>query len=952
MSSPSASRSLIFKFCSAAFVAFPGLIWSADVQKDLNVADLNLGGSWVGGVAPTSADVAVWGSTVTGANSSTLAAAAAWQGIRVASPGGLVTLNLGAQLDLGAAGIDLSAATQDMLITGVGQTINFDSINLNVNVGTGRTLTIQSKFGNGDSFTKSGDGLLSFQGTQDNGGTVGTVSAGILELAKDSNAGTHALGGGTHTVNGGTLRLAGTGGDQIYTTAVVNVNGGIFDFNGRSEGWAALGGAAAGTITNNGASPATMTLGENNSGGTTFAGVISNGTSTLAVSKVGSGVQTFSGTANTYSGGTTVTGGILAVTADGSLGAAASGLTLDGGTLQNNNSTLVLGASRGITLGNAGGIIRSGWGQSTTVNGIISGTGSLTIANDSGTVFVTNSGNNYSGNTVIGAVGSGNDARLSLGASNVLPNTALQFASAGTAVFNLNGFDESVASIATIGTGIGNISNSVATEKLLTITGNAVTTYNGSINSNVRLVYSGGGELTLTGTTDNSGGRITVNTGTVILAKTSSGSVHGAGGDGHVINSGGTLKLGGTGGDQFYTTGDLAVNTGGTFDLNERSEALDSLTGGGSITNTGAGASVLTIGDSGAASSYNGVVSNGTGGVSIVKKDGGVWIPGTTNTYQGSTSILGGYIQAGADATFGAVPGSPTTNIILNNGGIKNSDSNTVLAANRSVDVQAGGGTFTAGWGKTLQVDGVISGAGAVNINQDSGTVVLTGANSYAGATTVGTSNVGFSGTGAKLLVNGNQSAATGTTTVLNNGILGGMGTLGGAAIINTGGTLSPGGNAGATLFGTGTLNIAGSLSLDSAAIVSLQLVGATSNAPGIFGSGSALAYLTTNGDPAITGNHDFVKVASSASAGGVWQLNLDFTGYTPAPGDLFDVFDFSGGTLGAPQVNVVGGSLGTYTLDTTGLSQYGVIAVVPEPANLALLTAGALVLGRRRRKA
>ena len=55
--------------------------------------------------------------------------------------------------------------------------------------------------------------------------------------------------------------------------------------------------------------------------------------------------------ANTYRGGTTVTGGILQVSRDANLGAASGGLTLNGGTLA---TTASFDSGRTVTLAGAG----------------------------------------------------------------------------------------------------------------------------------------------------------------------------------------------------------------------------------------------------------------------------------------------------------------------------------------------------------------------------------------------------------------------------------------------------------------------------------------------------------------------------------------------------------------------------------------------------------------------
>ena len=64
---------------------------AADRIKINNTDNLNLGSSWTGGV-PSRDHMAVWTNAVTGANSSLLGGNVNWQGIRIANPGGLVTI--------------------------------------------------------------------------------------------------------------------------------------------------------------------------------------------------------------------------------------------------------------------------------------------------------------------------------------------------------------------------------------------------------------------------------------------------------------------------------------------------------------------------------------------------------------------------------------------------------------------------------------------------------------------------------------------------------------------------------------------------------------------------------------------------------------------------------------------------------------------------------------------
>jgi autotransporter-associated beta strand protein len=88
------------------------------------------------------------------------------------------------------------------------------------------------------------------------------------------------------------------------------------------------------------------------------------------------------------------------------------------------------------------------------------------------------------------------------------------------------------------------------------------------------------------------------------------------------------------------------------------------------------------------------------------------------------------------------------------------------------------------GTGNT-RIGGVLSSTGGSVHKFGDGTLTLAGANTYTGATAVG------AGT---LLINGNQSSATGTVSVSNSGsTLGGVGTIGGAVTVYSGASLAPG---------------------------------------------------------------------------------------------------------------------------------------------------------------
>src|SRR5262249_31196762 len=118
------------------------------------------------------------------------------------------------------------------------------------------------------------------------------------------------------------------------------------------------------------------------------------------------------GAANTYTGGTTVSGGTLSISSDANLGNAAGVLTLNGGTLL---TTTGVTSARNVTLGAAGGTVNSG-ANADTFSGVVSGPGALTLTGG-GTVTLSGAntyGGGPNGTTVTGgaAVSISSDAHL------------------------------------------------------------------------------------------------------------------------------------------------------------------------------------------------------------------------------------------------------------------------------------------------------------------------------------------------------------------------------------------------------------------------------------------------------------------------------------------------------------------------------------------------------------
>lgn len=249
--------------------------------------------------------------------------------------------------------------------------------------------------------------------------------------------------------------------------------------------------------------------------------------------------------------------------------------------------------------------------------------------------------------------------------------------------------------------------------------------------------------------------------------------------------------------------------SGATLNLNGFNQIVNGLSGAGTIT---LGSAALGLNNASGPSTFAGTIS-GIG--SVGKPSGNTMTLTGTNTYTGGTTISGGTLQLGSGGTTGSIVGDVTNN--------------SILAFNRS---------------NSLTFDGTISGSGSL-VQAGSGTTVLTGANSYAGQTQV---------LAGKLYVNGDQSAATGLTTVSSGAALGGIGIVGGDVTVADGGTLSPGQS-------PGTLTINGSLSLSDGSILDYEFGEA-----GVV-SGPANDLIDVGGDLVLDGTLN-VTVAQGGSFG------------------------------------------------------------------------------------
>jgi autotransporter-associated beta strand protein len=317
-----------------------------------------------------------------------------------------------------------------------------------------------------------------------------------------------------------------------------------------------------------------------------------------------------------------------------------------------------------------------------------------------------------------------------------------------------------------------------------------------------------------------------------------------------------------------------------------------------------------------------------TGTTGLAKSGGGTLILSGSSAFSGSTAITGGTIRAGADGALG------TGTLSLAGGTIASADSTARTFTNGVTvggDVTVGDGTGTG----AVTFSGVISNGGLTKLGP--GTLVLTAANTYAGATTV---------SAGKLLVNGQITSAT--TSVAALATLGGSGTIAGAVVVGASGTLSPG-----TSPGILTVN---SLSLSGSAVTLMEIVGSGTTA-GVAGTGYDQVSILSSGGLAFGGilDLDFGNRATSFARGTTFQL-FAFSGSTSGDFTTLRILDLSGAYAGLSfsQSPYVSGEWTTGIIPATGgnylvfSENAGTLAVVPEPSAIALAALGAGMVGWR----
>ncbi|MEZ2298665.1 autotransporter-associated beta strand repeat-containing protein [Variovorax sp. RCC_210] len=464
--------------------------------------------------------------------------------------------------------------------------------------------------------------------------------------------------------------------------------------------------------------PVEVRVGDGSAGSAAWTATIANVIAgTDGLQKTGAGTLELTA-ANTYTGGTTLKAGTLSVANDATLGDAAGALTFDGGALKVTGSAFST-LSRGITLGAGGGTLDVDSAFNTLeVTYVVGGPGRL-VKTGVGTLTLA-SANTYAGGTAIDG-----------GTLNAMVSGAL-----GTGAVAVNGGGGLVFR----GTAdAGNLSIAMAARDGL-INGGYVEFKDKSSAGSATLVTAAGGNVTFADSStagnafiENRGGGTTVwNTATAGKAHiTNFAGGHtdfldtGSAGQATLVNETGGLV------DFFDTaTADQATvinNAGGRVRislLGANGVSIGSLSGAGNVL---LGTKALTTGGLNTDTEVSGVIS-GNGG-SLVKVGTGALTLSGANTYTGGTSLRQGRLNVGHSLALGtgALSMDDDTTLGFSADGVVLANAVKLTGQN---DPVIDTGAFSA----TLA--GAISGGGFIT-KQGTGTLTLSGANTYTGATNV-----------------------------------------------------------------------------------------------------------------------------------------------------------------------------------------------------------------------
>ena len=308
--------------------------------------------------------------------------------------------------------------------------------------------------------------------------------------------------------------------------------------------------------------------------------------------------------------------------------------------------------------------------------------------------------------------------------------------------------------------------------------------------------------------------------------------------------------------------------------------------------------------------SISGLVTNNQSTVNQIQKSGAgtVHITRTDNTLTGATTIKAGTLRINGDGSLGIAPASPTSSMLVIENGTLDLNGSFSLHANRGVTVDHSASTVLVGGSHNATIAGVVAGSGGLTKN-GTGTLVLSNANTFTGATAV---NQGA------LILDGSTHASS-AVTVASGATFGGSGAANGAVTVN--GSIAPGNNS----------------------IGQLETGAVTWN-----GGASASSSTDWRFDLGASNSSDQLDITGNFTKGTGGFFRFDFLGSSNT--GVFDLITWSVGTSFTAgdfsYTNLGGGLSGSFSITGNTLR----FTAIPEPTGaVAGLLLGLGLLRRRR---
>jgi uncharacterized protein with beta-barrel porin domain len=538
------------------------------------------------------------------------------------------------------------------------------------------------------------------------------------------------------------------------------------------------------------------------------------------------------------------------VTAQGIINNSANPQTFNissGNTLVFQNGSTASGGTGLVTFNNQSGSFINFQNTSTAGSATIVNSGILQFSNTStaGTAHVTNNvemdffDSTSAGNAVISNAATGTltiNNTATAGAATITNNGTVQFNNSGTAgsanitnaaTGTLTMNNTATAGAATItnnGTMQFNNSSTAGSANITNANGATLGFFNASSAGSASITNSVGGAMSFNDTSTAGNAAIT-NNATLAFNNAST-----AGNAGITNNAAATIAFNGT------SAGTATIANAGTVNFNTTATAA-----GAHITNNAGGTTQFLnssmAGNATITNVVNGITqffTTSTAGSATINNNGG--LTQFNNSSTAGTAVI--TTNSGGGVFFVGTSSGGQATFVTNAGGVF--DMSGLTSAGTTAGSIAGAGNYFLG-SKTLtvggnnlstDVSGVISdgglsgGVGGALTKVGTGTLTLSGINTYTGATTVN---------GGMLTVDG-STVLSSLTTVNAGGTLGGSGTVGNTAI--AGGTLAPG-STGGSIFGP--LTVQGNLSFTAASTYMIQVSPANAGRTNVMGvTGSA----------------------------------------------------------------------------------------------------------------